>query len=121
MIKTKRVYEKAETGDGERFLVDRLWPRGVRKTSLVMEAWLKEVAPSDDLRHWYHHDPDRWKEFRRRYFAELCEHPEAWHRLVEAARRGTITLLYSAQHVDQNNAVALSEFISRRIAGKTKR
>ena len=115
MIKTKRVYEKAESDDGERFLVDRLWPRGVKKTALAIEAWCKDAAPSHELRHWYHHDPDRWKEFRGRYFAELREHPEAWHPLLEAARAGTITLLYSAQEVEHNNAVALREFIRRRI------
>jgi len=121
MIKTKRVYEKAETGDGGRFLVDRLWPRGVKKSALAIEAWLKEVAPSDELRHWYHHDADRWKEFRRRYFAELREHPETWHPLVAAARSGPITLLYSAREANHNNAVALRQFISRRVAGKGRR
>jgi uncharacterized protein YeaO (DUF488 family) len=115
MIKIKRVYEKAAALDGERFLVDRLWPRGVKKTSLAMKAWCKDVAPSNELRRWYHHDPEQWEEFRRRYFAELRQHPEAWQPLIEAGRHRTITLLYSAQRIDHNNAAALQEFIEQQL------
>jgi uncharacterized protein YeaO (DUF488 family) len=121
MIKIKRVYEAANPGDGARFLVDRLWPRGVKKTDLSMTAWLKDAAPSNELRHWYHHDPERWDEFRRRYIDELRQHPDAWHPLVEAARAGTVTLLYSAQHLEHNNAQALAEFLRDELRRKAKR
>ena len=114
MIQIKRVYEAAEKKDGERFLVDRLWPRGIKKENLDAKAWLKDVAPSNELRNWYHHEPARWTEFRKRYFAELKESPQAWQPLLEAARRGTITLLYSAKNTEDNNAVALKEFLAKR-------
>ena len=115
MIHTKRVYEPASKSDGKRFLVDRLWPRGVKKEALKLEAWLKDVAPSNELRHWYSHDPARWKEFRRRYFAELKAQPEAVQRLLEAARQGDVTLLYSARVTELNNATALKEYLEDRL------
>jgi uncharacterized protein YeaO (DUF488 family) len=121
MIKMKRVYEAVEATDGERFLVDRLWPRGVRKESLAMRAWCREAAPSNELRLWYHHDPGRWEEFRRRYFAELRSRPDSWSPLLKAAREGTVTLIYSAQHADHNNAAALKEFMEDQLEGKKKR
>ncbi len=111
MLQIKRVYEPAASSDGERFLVDRLWPRGVQKTSLAIKAWLKDVAPSNELRNWYHHDVARWDEFRRRYFSELEANPESWRALVESAGRGNVTLLYSAKETEHNNAVALKEFV----------
>lgn len=114
MIQIKRAYEAADKKDGERFLVDRLWPRGIKKESLAIEAWLKDVAPSTELRNWYHHDPARWEEFRRRYFSELKENPKAWQPLLEASRRGSITLVYSAKPTENNNAVALKEFLSQK-------
>ncbi|HEY6489418.1 MAG: DUF488 domain-containing protein [Terracidiphilus sp.] len=120
MIKIKRVYEPAKRGDGARFLVDRLWPRGVKKESLTMKTWLKDVAPSNELRHWYHHDEERWNEFRSRYFAELEQEPDAWNSLLEAARAGTVTLLFSAQHTDHNNAVALQEFLEKKLRKRKK-
>src|SRR5581483_7814138 len=106
-IQVKRVYEPAEPGDGARYLVERLWPRGMSKESLHLTGWIKEVAPSDGLRRWFGHDPAKWEEFVRRYRAELDEHPEAWQPLLAAARQGTITLLYSARDTAHNNAVAL--------------
>lgn len=115
MILLKRAYEKPSDTDGNRFLVDRLWPRGVKKSSLAIEGWLKDAAPSTELRNWYHHDPTLWVEFRRRYFSELEKNPAAWLPLLEVARRGTVTLLYSAQNTEQNNAVALKEFLTQRI------
>jgi uncharacterized protein YeaO (DUF488 family) len=121
MIAIKRTYEPANKADGTRFLVDRLWPRGVKKEALSMKAWLKDAAPSTDLRRWYHHDPEQWDEFRRRYFAELRENADAWQPLLEAARDGTVTLLYSAKHEDHNNAEALKEFLTERLHGKRKR
>ena len=111
MLQIKRVYEPATGNDGERFLVDRLWPRGVQKASLAIKAWIKDVAPSNDLRNWYHHDVARWEEFRRRYFSELEANPASWQPLVESACRGNVTLLYSAREAEHNNAVALKEFV----------
>jgi uncharacterized protein YeaO (DUF488 family) len=113
MFKLKRAYEKPETTDGARFLVDRLWPRGIAKTELKINGWLKELAPSNDLRHWFNHDPEKWGEFRRRYFAELDAEPEVWKPLIEAAHKGTVTLLYSAHDTEHNNAVALAEYLKR--------
>ncbi len=115
MIQTKRVYEEPGARDGKRFLVERLWPRGMKKEAVQLDAWLKEVAPSDTLRRWYHHDPDKWEEFRRRYKAELDKKPEAWQPIMEAARRGKVTLLYSARDTERNNAVALEEYLERRL------
>jgi uncharacterized protein YeaO (DUF488 family) len=120
MIKIKRVYEAAQPADGARFLVDRLWPRGVKKTSLAIKGWLKDVAPSNELRRWYHHDLERWAEFRSRYFLELEKQPEAWQPLLEAARAGTATLLFSAQQTEHNNAVALQEFLNRKLSKEKK-
>jgi uncharacterized protein YeaO (DUF488 family) len=120
MIAIKRAYEASAKTDGKRFLVDRLWPRGVKKEDLAIKAWLKDVAPSNELRQWYHHDEDQWDEFRRRYFAELKENPDAWQPLLEAAREGTLTLIYSAKNEDHNNAVALKEFLEEHLHGKKK-
>ncbi|HEX8989871.1 MAG TPA: DUF488 domain-containing protein [Rhodocyclaceae bacterium] len=118
MIYCKRVYDPADASDGARFLVDRLWPRGVRKEQLPLDDWLKELAPSDDLRHWFGHDPGKWDEFRRRYHAELETHEEALHRLRAAARHGNVTLLFGAHDVDHNNAVALREYLQRSRSGR---
>ncbi len=118
MIKVKRVYDPVEPDDGKRFLVERLWPRGIRKEALQMDGWLKDVAPSDGLRRWFGHDPKKWEEFRRRYFAELEAHPEAWRPLLEAARAGHVTLLFSARDPHHNNAVALREFLEAKLRGR---
>ena len=115
MIKVNRVYESPEADDGTRFLVERLWPRGMKKESLHMEGWLKDVAPSDALRRWFGHDPAKWIEFRDRYFAELDGEPDALQPIVEATRRGNVTLLYSAHDTEHNNAVALKEYLSKRL------
>ncbi len=115
MVKVKRVYEGAESADGTRFLVERLWPRGMKKESLKMEAWLKDAAPSDDLRRWFAHDPLKWKEFQKRYRAELAANPNAWSPLLEAASHGTITLLYSAHDTEHNNAIVLQSFLEQRL------
>jgi uncharacterized protein YeaO (DUF488 family) len=88
LLKTKRAYESAEPSDGTRFLVDRLWPRGIKKEELKMEAWLKDVAPSPALRKWFAHDPARWQEFQQRYRAELEANPEACKPILEAAQQG---------------------------------
>ncbi len=116
MIQLKRAYDKPDKSDGERFLVERLWPRGVKKSSLPLVAWLKDVAPSTELRKWYEHDPAKWNEFRKRYFADLKKEPEAWQPLIEAARKGTISLVYSSHETEFNNAAALKEFLTAELA-----
>ena len=120
MIQTKRVYEPRARGDGTRFLVERLWPRGIRKEDLDARAWLKEVAPSTELRQWFSHDPSKWSEFRKKYFAELNQAPQAWQPILQAARRGTVTLLYSARDTEHNNAVALKEYLDQRLKGASR-
>lgn len=115
MIRVKRVYDPAGREDGARFLVDGLWPRGLKKEALELDGWLKEVAPSGGLRRWFAHQPARWEEFRRRYFAELDRNPPAWKPLLEAARRGTVTLLYAARDTERNNAVALKEYLESKL------
>jgi uncharacterized protein YeaO (DUF488 family) len=111
VLKTKRVYEEVEPSDGTRFLVDRLWPRGIKKEKLEMKAWLKDVAPSPELRKWFAHDPGKWQEFQQRFRAELEANPDAWKPILEAAKQGDITLLYSARDTEHNSAVLLQEFL----------
>jgi uncharacterized protein YeaO (DUF488 family) len=113
MIQTRRIYEPPQSSDGSRFLVERLWPRGMKKEELPMAGWLKEVAPSAELRRWFAHDPAKWEAFRRRYFTELEGKGETLQPLREAARRGTVTLLYSARDTEHNNAVALKQFLEQ--------
>lgn len=115
MIYVKRVYSPASAEDGQRFLVDRLWPRGIKKEDLKVQAWLKEAAPSNELRHWYGHDPDRWCEFNERYFHELDSNQPAWKPLVEAAHHGDVTLLYSTRELERNNAVSLRAYIEKQL------
>jgi uncharacterized protein YeaO (DUF488 family) len=111
MIKVKRAYASFEAGDGIRYLVDRVWPRGMTRETLAIKDWLREVAPSDTLRQWFGHDPAKWDEFLQRYFAELEEKPSAWQSLLAAARQGTVTLVFSARDEAHNQAVALKEFL----------
>lgn len=115
MIQIKRVYESPAAGDGARFLVERLWPRGVTKAALPMDAWAKDAAPSTALRQWFDHDPEKWAQFKRRYHAELDGHPDAWERILTKARRGRVTLLYSTRDVEHNNAVVLRDFLNARL------
>jgi uncharacterized protein YeaO (DUF488 family) len=112
MIKLKRVYDPKRADDGVCYLVERLWPRGIKKTSLHLDGWLKDAAPSTGLRKWFSHVPKKWNEFRRRYFAELDSATEAWEPIRLAARKGTVTLLYSSHDTEHNNAVALREYIA---------
>lgn len=115
-IRLKRAYDPPEPGDGKRFLVDRLWPRGVKKEDLALDGWLKEVAPSNELRHWFGHDPARWDEFRQRYAQELdALDPAALRPLLDAARSGTLTLVYSARDEAHNNAVVLRDYLQARL------
>ncbi|MBD2839362.1 DUF488 domain-containing protein [Pseudomonas sp. JM0905a] len=115
MIQYKRVYEAAQPTDGQRVLVDRLWPRGCSKASLGLADWLKVVAPSDTLRKQFCHDPALFDEFRLLYRAELTAHPEHWQGLLEMARKGNLTLLYAAKDEVHNNAVVLAEFLEEEL------
>ena len=115
MIKLKRVYEPAAPGDGRRFLVDGIWPRGVRKEALNIEAWLKEAGPRTELRKWFGHDPSSWTEFRQRYYRELEAHPEVLEPLLEAARQGDVTLVYSARDEQHNQAVVIRDVLQSRM------
>jgi uncharacterized protein YeaO (DUF488 family) len=117
LLKTKRVYEPVDPSDGTRFLVDRLWPRGVKREKLKMEAWLKDVAPSPELRKWFSHDPKKWEEFQKRYRAELESNPDAWKPILEAAKHGDVTLLYSARDTEHNSALLLKAFLEEKRAG----
>ena len=113
-IRVKRVYEAPSPEDGMRILVDRLWPRGLAKDQARFDLWLKEVAPSTELRKWFNHEPEKWPEFKRRYLEELCRQPAALERLVEVIGSGRATLLFGAKEAHFNDAVALREFIQAR-------
>lgn len=115
VIKIKRAYEPAEKADGRRFLVDRVWPRGVSRDELEIENWLKEVAPSAELRKWFGHDPQRWNEFRRRYRQELAVKQDALAPLLDAGRRGTVTLVYGARDEQHNQAVVLKQLLEEQL------
>ena len=115
MIQSKRVYEQVAKTDGQRYLVERLWPRGIKKESLSLTGWCKEAAPSHELRKWFNHDPAKWKEFQRRYRAELEAKPETWQPLLQAAKAGNLTLLFSAHDTEHNNAVVLKARLEERL------
>ena len=117
MLYVKRVYEAHKANDGTRYLLERFWPRGMKKENLKMNSWLKEVAPSSDLRRWFGHDPAKWDEFQRRYRAELDTNPSAWKPLLESLKQGNVTLLYSARDTEHNNAVVLKSYLEERIVG----
>ena len=110
-VRLKRAYEPPDRADGTRVLVDRLWPRGVSKARAAIDLWLKDLAPSTELRKWFGHDPDRWAEFRERYAAEVHQHPQAFDRLRELARQGPVTLVYSAHDELHNDAVVLRSLV----------
>lgn len=113
MVTMKRAREKAARSDGYRVLVDRLWPRGVRKKDLPLDAWVKEIAPSSELRKWFHHDPTRWREFQRRYKQELKrrEAAERLAELAERAARGKVTLVFSSRDAEHSNAAVLRDLL----------
>ena len=119
MIQTKRAYERATKDDGERILVERLWPRGVEKEALQLDRWVKEIAPSTALRQWFQHDPAKWGEFRRRYFRELEKRADLWQPLLALARRGRVTFVYSAHDTEHNNAIALEDFLKAKMRPKS--
>jgi uncharacterized protein YeaO (DUF488 family) len=114
MIRVKRVYDPTERTDGARYLVERLWPRGMKKEKAALTAWLKEVSPSPELRKWYSHDPEKWPEFQKRYRAELKDeaHKPALEELRKAARKGQITLVYAAHDEERNSAVVLKQVLA---------
>ena len=118
MYRIKRTYEPPDRRDGLRILVERLWPRGMKKEALDADMWMKEVAPSTDLRQWFGHQVERWEEFRRRYRRELRAKAPVWQPLLDAERRGTVTLLYSAHDVLHNGAVVLRDYLMERQAGR---
>lgn len=107
----RRAYDAPGQRDGTRVLVDRVWPRGVRKEDAAIDEWLREIAPSTALRQWFGHDPAKWEEFKRRYHRELARRPEVLHRLLALARQGRLTLVYGARDERHNNAVALREYL----------
>lgn len=111
MIRSKRVYDEPAAEDGKRILVDRLWPRGISKDAARIDEWLKEIAPSDELRKWFGHDPARWDEFRERYRRELEAKAELLEQLRGLAKKGTVTLLFAAKDEAHNNAVVLKEML----------
>ena len=111
MIQIKRVYEPAAKADGQRFLVERLWPRGIKKEALSLTGRCKEAAPSRGLRKWFNHEPVKWKEFQRRYRSGLDQQPESWQPLMEAAKTGNPTLLFSFHDTERNNAVVLKTYL----------
>lgn len=119
MIEIARVYDhpRKSAKSGSRYLVERLWPRGMKKESLQLDDWLKDVAPSAALRKWYGHEVERWPEFRKRYLAELRANPQAWQPLLEAARRDSVTLLYSARDTEHNSALLLRAFLISKLKG----
>lgn len=120
MIQLKRVYDRGHARASHSFLVERLWPRGVKKESLHFAAWLKDVAPSDSLRKWFQHDVSKWPEFQTRYRAELYLKPEAWEPLLEAAGGGDIVLLYSSRDTEHNNAVVLRQYLEEKLRCHTR-
>lgn len=113
VIRVKRAYDPPSPDDGERYLVDRLWPRGLSKSALQLQGWLRDLAPSDDLRRWFGHDPAKWSQFQERYRQELQEpgRQALLRQLAEKARDGTVTLVYSAQDQEHNNAVVLKQVL----------
>ena len=114
-IRVKRVYEPPSTRDGRRILVDRLWPRGLSKADAKIDYWPKDIAPSTALRKWFGHDPERWPEFKRRYFRELESRPDTVRALLDYVRAGTVTFLYSSKEQRLNNVVALKEYVESRL------
>ncbi|MCC6414375.1 MAG: DUF488 domain-containing protein [Opitutaceae bacterium] len=113
-LQIKRAYDPAAKTDGMRLLVERLWPRGIKKEALRLDGWLKDAAPSTELRLWFSHDPAKWPEFQRRYEAELKQRPDAWQPILDAAKQGKVTLLFSSHDAEHNNVVALRRFLKKR-------
>jgi len=119
MIRLKRAYESPNEDDGSRYLVDRLWPRGITKEDARLTEWLKDLAPSEELRKWFGHDPKRWGEFKRRYKLELhaAVREQILMDLTQKAKAGTVTLVFAAKETEHNNAVVIKEVLERKLAG----
>ena len=113
MLKVKRIYKRSTPDDGIRVLVDRLWPRGISRNKANIDSWMKEIAPSDSLRRWFAHCPERWEEFRQRYLKELEDREDLVEKLKELTQKDTVTLVYSAKDEYRNNAIVLFELIMR--------
>jgi uncharacterized protein YeaO (DUF488 family) len=113
-MRIKRIYDAPDKEDGCRILIDRLWPRGVAKESAKIDLWLREIAPSDELRKWFAHDPAKWEEFNKKYAQELETKRDLVGEIEQAARKGKVTLLYSAKDTEHNNAVALKAFMEKK-------
>jgi uncharacterized protein YeaO (DUF488 family) len=111
VIKIKRIYDPASRDDGKRILVDRLWPRGIKKNEAEINEWLKDIAPSDGLRKWFSHDPNKWQEFKNKYIKELKNNSELIEKLKAVAKKEKVTLLFSAKDIEHNNAVVLKELL----------
>jgi len=111
----RRAYESPTRNDGYRVLVDRLWPRGVSRDDAAIDEWMKDLAPSDELRKWFGHDPERWEEFRERYRAELADHEDQLSHLLELIENGRVTIVYGAKDTKHNNAVVLREVLEQRL------
>lgn len=114
-ISLKRVYEKSAASDGYRVLVDRIWPRGIKKEEASIDCWLKDIAPSSQLRKWFGHEAEKWPEFKKRYFQELSAHPEALGQLAEIVKDRKVVLVFGAKDTKHNNAVALKEYLEREV------
>jgi uncharacterized protein YeaO (DUF488 family) len=121
MLKLKRAYDPPLHDDGKRFLVERLWPRGVKKNVLRLDAWLKDIAPSPELRKWYGHDPRKWPEFQKRYRSELEDHTDALQPIKQAARNGDVTLVYAARDTERNSAMVLRDYLEKKRSPKRPR
>ena len=121
MVTLKRAYDPVAATDGKRLLVERLWPRGLSKDRLKLDGWIREVAPTTELRKWFRHDPTKWRQFRIRYFRQLDSQPESWQSIVSLARRGTVTLVYSSHDEEHNNAVALREYLQLKTRQRARR
>jgi uncharacterized protein YeaO (DUF488 family) len=118
MFQIKRVYDPVADDDGQRLLVERLWPRGIKKIDLKMDEWFKDVAPSTELRKWFSHDPEKWTEFQRKYFNELDANPESLQPILDAAKKGKVTLLFSSHDAERNNVVALKSYLEKHLKSK---
>jgi uncharacterized protein YeaO (DUF488 family) len=116
-IQLKRAYEQPSKNDGTRVLVDRVWPRGVKKQDLALSDWCKDIAPSTELRQWFNHDPDKWPEFRRRYLSELADHKSTAQALLDNTQHNTLTLVYAAKNQEQNNARVIKEYLELLLRG----
>lgn len=118
MLAIQRVYDNKQKPKGRAFLVDRIWPRGIKRDDIALDGWPKGIAPSNELRKWFHHNPERWDEFKEHYFEELNEKPEEWKPLLDTATDEDITLLYSSKDREHNNAVVLKEYLEERLPAK---